>query len=219
MSGLAVLTWAGFVLVIAGIIAAVARFDTVDHSIWEQAAGAPPWFALFIGVYVMNDVLPRYVAQGLTRREFSIQAAIFALSFAAVLAALMTAGFALESVLYQVMDWPHDLTERHLYASADDFPLIFLESWLQFPVWLGVGALGFDAVGLLTIAPALLPLALVDIAIRPHTGPAGTLFDLFAEPASPPLVVSVALCLAAFLLVATMTWPIVRDVPLRNRNG
>jgi hypothetical protein len=224
-SGLAVLYWAGFVLVVAGIIAAVARFGTVDHSIWEQAAAAPPWYALFIGVHVMNNVLPMYVAQGLTRHEFSIQAAIFALIFAAVLAALVTAGFVLETALYRVMDWPQDLTERHLYAAADDFLLIFMESWLQIPVWFGVGALiavaryRFDATGLLTIVPALIPIALVDIAIGSYAGPADTLFDRFAEPASLPLVASAALCLVAFLFVAAMTWPIVRDVPLRNKTG
>jgi hypothetical protein len=189
----------------------------------DYAAAAPPWYALFIGVYVMNDVLPMYVAQGVTRREFSIQAVIFALIYAAVVATLMTVGFVLESVLYRVMDWPHDLTERHLYASADDVPLIFVESWLQFPVWLGVGAFiavaryRFDAAGLLTIAPALLPIALVDIAVDSYTGPADALFDRFVDPASLPLLASVALCLAAFLLVAAMTWPIVRDVPLRTK--
>src|SRR5690606_21013086 len=91
--GLAALIWIGFTLLVLAIILGIAYFADVNASVWDPAATqAPRWFALFIGVYLANTILPLHITHGQTRREFSIQATVFIILFAAALATLITIG-------------------------------------------------------------------------------------------------------------------------------
>ena len=90
---------------------------TITESVWDPAVSVVRWFALGYGVYLINRLLPLYVAAGRTRREFLGSVALFLAGAGAVLAALLTLGFALEGVLYRAMDWPHRVaTERRRTA-------------------------------------------------------------------------------------------------------
>jgi len=225
--GLALLLWAGFVVVIAGIIAGIAIFDTVTGSVWEPVSPLVGWYALYIGIYLARDVLPLHVMYGQTRRECAIQGAVFIVIFAAALAVLITVGLQLERVLYAVAGWPHDLSGDHLFTSAGQIPLIFIQYWLEFLVWLAVGAFvtaawyRFDANGLLTIALLAIPIGLTGIVLGSTSwGAVGLIVDWFGdEPASPPAALALLVYIASFLLTLAMTWPIVRDIPIRAKKS
>ncbi|MGH2534682.1 MAG: hypothetical protein ACRDJW_20680 [Thermomicrobiales bacterium] len=224
--GLTLLSWAGFVVVIAAIIAGIAIFDTVDESVWESVAGAPPWYTAFIGGYVFHDLLPLYVAHGQTRRDFAVQATIFTVIFAAAAAVLMAVGFLLERVLYRVADWPQALSGDQLYSSPTDVPLILVEFWLVFLVWTAAGALigaGFyrsNETGLFTLLPATVVIAAIGIAVGSDWGPFGALIDrVVDEPGNLPLAASIAIGLGAFALTLATTWPLVRDIPIRTKQS
>ena len=45
---------------------------------------------------------------------------------AAVVGGLLTIGFALEAVLYRVLDWPHGVEAERLFHSSGQYPLVFL---------------------------------------------------------------------------------------------
>jgi hypothetical protein len=223
--GLTLLVWGGFVVVIAGIIIGIDIFDTISGSVWEPATQVTRWFAMAIGVYVGHKLLPRYVTHGQTRRDFAIQAAIFIVVFAAALAVLIVAGYLLEMGLFEVAGWSQTISNDHLFTRAGQLPLIFAEYWLMFLVWTAVGALfgaGFyrsDEAGMLTIPLALIPLALADLAIGIDWGPVGFLVTRVFDPLDPPLAVSLVISLASAALAMAMTWPFVRDIPIRNTSS
>lgn len=222
--GLALIAWGALVAVVAATIAGVATVSTISRSGWEMAAAAPPWFAAFIGGYLTNSVLPLHVAHGQTRRDFAIELVILSVLFTAALAILMAIGFLLETLLYRVMDWPRVLSEDHLFTSTTQVPLIFTEFWLTFLTWFGAGAFvaaawyRSDGEGLIALVPALIPIAITGTALGDSWGPVGFVLGRFFEPASPPLALAIPICIASFLLTLAMTWPVVRDIPLRSKS-
>jgi hypothetical protein len=127
--------------------------------------------------------------------------------------------------LYRIMDWPQEISNDHLFTKATQIPLIFAEYWLTFLIWTAVGAMigaGFyrsDEIGFLTIPLALIPLALSDVAIGVGWGPVGFVVRHVLDPLNPPLLVSLAIALAGAALAMAMTWPIVRDIPIRTTSS
>jgi hypothetical protein len=59
---------------------------------------------------------------------------------------LMTLGYAIERAVYAVAGWPQALTQSHLYDTASNYPLIFLEFLLLFTVWTAAGAFAGAAI-------------------------------------------------------------------------
>jgi hypothetical protein len=224
--GLTVVTWGVSLLVVAGIIAGIARFGTVDNSIMsDMASGLARFYAAFIGFYVARYLLPPYVTHGQTRREFAERAGVALIVHAAVFALLMTVAFALEYGLYRVADWPQNIDDAHLYGSGGQLHLIFLEHLLVFLVWTAAGALigaGFyrsDEVGLTTLPLALIPIAATGIALGDSWGPFGFVLDRIADPGTFPIAAVILVAVASFLATLAMTWPIVRDVPIRSQTA
>jgi hypothetical protein len=211
---------AGFTAAVLALTFVIDLWVTITRSVWDLAVSLVRWFALGYGLYLVNRMLPVFVFHGRTRREFLGAVALFVVAAAAVLAALLTLGLALEGVLYRAMDWSHQVEDERLFDSPTQYPLVFLSYWAMLVIWTTIGLLlaaGFyraDGKELLVIAVALamvlvtgygtglngLPLvgAVVDVAELP---PAGTL----------------ALCLAGLLPGAALTWALVRDLPIRNR--
>ena len=63
----------------------------------------------------VSRMLPVYVAHGRTRHEFLRAMTVFVPVAAAMVAALLTLGLALEAVLYRVMDWPQRVPAERLF--------------------------------------------------------------------------------------------------------
>ncbi|MGH3392096.1 MAG: hypothetical protein ACRDOO_24750, partial [Actinomadura sp.] len=107
----ALLVWAGYFVVVTAITVGIAVFGTLSQSVWEQATQLPRWYALFVGVALVREYLPLYIAHGQTRRQFAAQAAVTVALLAPFLSVLLVVGYLLEKVLYGLAGWPQTLDQ------------------------------------------------------------------------------------------------------------
>jgi hypothetical protein len=211
--------WGVLVVVVAALVAGIAAFGTVTGSVWDHAVALLRWFALGYGIHLGSRLLPVHIAHGQTRRAFVVQATLFVVVAAAVLAALIVLGHALEGVLYRAMDWPQRLPSERLYSSPGQLPEAFTTFWLLLAGWTMVGAFLATAFyrpggwGLVAIPLAVAVVQLLGIAVGFGVLPfARGLFDI----ADVPLPATVALGAGGFLVAAALTWALARDIPIRN---
>jgi hypothetical protein len=216
------LAWVVFAAAVLVLTFAIDLRVTITRSVWDPAATIVRWFALGYGFYFINSLLPVYVAHGRTRREFLRGLALFLVVGAAMVAALLTIGFALEGVLYRAMDWTHEVAPERLFDAAGPWPLVFLSYWAMLLIWTTIGVLlaaGFYRSGGGELVVILLALAMVVV-----TG-YGIGFDGLpfvagvVDVADVPLAETLGLCLAGLLPGAAVIWALVRDIPLRNRTS
>lgn len=218
----AALLWVAFVVVVMAVALGIHVFGDLGRSVWEQAGQVPRWFALFVGIALIMEFLPLYIAHGQTRRQFGAQAAVTAVLYVPFLAALMTAGFLLESVLYRLIDRPQALDRVHLYAEPAQVPLVFLEYVVDYLAWISAGTLmgaGFyrwRSGGVLTVPLGVGIVVLGMSAIGTEFRMPLSSFALGLDLQRGPLL-TLGLGLAAFAAGLAVTWAIIRDVPLRNQ--
>lgn len=214
------LCWVVFAAAVLVLTIGIDLRVTISQSVWDPAASIVRWFALGYGVYFVNRMLPVYVAHGRTRHEFLRSMAVFLLVAAAMVAALLTFGLALESVLYRLMDWAHRVPDERLFDSAGQYPLVFLTYWAMLVIWATIGLL--LAAGFYRSEGWEVPVILLALAIVMVTG-YGIGFNglpflgAVVDVADLPLAGSLALCLAGLLPGAAATWALVRDIPIRSR--
>jgi hypothetical protein len=214
------LCWVVFAALVLVLTFGIDLRATITRSVWDPAASIVRWFALGYGLYLINTLLPVYVAHGRTRREFLASVALFVTVGAAVLAALLALGLAMETVLYRAMDWSHAVEPERLFDSAGQYPLVFLSYWAMLLIWTTIGLLlaaGFSRSGgneLVVIALSLAMVVVTGYGIGFNGLPfVGAVLDV----ADVPLAGTVALCLAGLLPGAAVTWALVRDIPIRSR--
>jgi hypothetical protein len=216
------LCWGVFAAAVLVLTIGIDLRTTITQSVWDPAATIVRWFALGYGVYFVHRMLPVYVAHGRTRHEFLRSIAMFVLVAAAMVAALLTLGFALESVLYRVMDWPQQVAAERLFDSPSQYPLIFLTYWAMLVIWTTVGLL--PGAGFYRSEGRELQVILLAVAMVLVTG-YGIGFNglpfvgAVVDVADVPLAGTLALCLAGLLPGAAATWALVRDIPIRNRTA
>jgi hypothetical protein len=213
------IAWVVFAAAVVVLTIGIHVLGTVNRSVWDPAVTIVRWFALGYGLYLVNRLLAVYVAHGRTRREFLRSVAVFVVGAGAVLAVLLTAGFALEAVLYRVMDLPQRVAPERLFDSPTEYPLVFLSYWAMLVIWTTIGLLlasGFYRSGgseLVVIALALAMVLVTGYGIGfnglPFVGAVVDVADL-------PLAGSLGLCLAGLLPGVAVTWALVRDIPIRN---
>jgi hypothetical protein len=219
-------------VLLAGVMAAVVGVVSIPLTIrvsgWEQGSQIARWFAGGTGVYLTYYHLPLYVAHGYTRREFAAQTPVVVAAFSGVLALLMSIGYQLEGLVYRVADWPQALTRSHLFDSPDQFWLVLAEFGLVFLLWTVAGALvgaGFyrnGGLGLLLILVALVMVGVVEYAVGDGIGPMPFGFlDGLLRPLSGIDARSVpdatAICAGALAVGLTLTWAIIRNLPVRSK--
>lgn len=218
--------WVPFALVVGAIILGISNFGTVNTSIWEKASQVPRWYAGAIGVHMTALYLPAYIAHGATRKEFFRQAPVAVLAFCAVLAALMTLGFAIEAFVYRAAGWPQTLSSPHLFDSVSQYPMVFAEFGLAFTVWaaggllLGAAFYRNPGLGFLMIPVAITALLYLEAAL----GSDGTVnalppllafLDLAPDTVSLPRALGVAA--GCSTVVGLLTWLIIRSMPIRSQ--
>jgi hypothetical protein len=121
-----VIVWVVFAAAVVVLTVAIHVLGTVSRSVWDPAVTVVRWFALGYGVYLVYRLLPVLVAHGRTRREFLRSIALFVVAAGAVVAALLAAGFAVEGLLYRVMDLPQRVARERLSDAPTQYPRIFL---------------------------------------------------------------------------------------------
>ncbi|MEU8385279.1 hypothetical protein [Streptosporangium sp. NPDC048865] len=216
------LMWAGFYALVTLVTLGVALFGTLRISGWEVATQIPRWLALFVGVSLMREFLPLCIAHGQTRRQFGAQAAVTVVLYAPGFSALITLGYLLEALLYTLLDRPQTLTGAHLFSSPTQVPLVFTEHFVQGLAWIVAGAFmgaafyRWQAGGMLSLPFGVALVVLGESAIG------GNLRLPFLRSAldfglAPGVLTALGAALGCLLLGLAMTWPIIRDVPLRNR--
>jgi hypothetical protein len=214
------LCWAVFAAAVLVLTFAIDLSTTITRSVWDPAATVVRWFALGYGVYFVYRMLPVYVAHGRTRREFLRAMAVFVPAAAAVVAALLTLGLALEGVLYRVMGWTHRVGPERLFDAPDQLPLVLGSYWAMLVIWTTIGLLlgaGFYRSGGSELVVILLALAMV-VVTGYGIGVSGLPFvGAVVDVADLPLAGTAALCLAGLVPGAAVTWALVRDLPIRNR--
>lgn len=216
---LLVLVWAGYLVVVAVIGAIIAATAGLEGSIWEQASQLSRWFAAFIGVYLTGTVLRLAVAQGVTRREFLIQAGAFTVAYSFGLALLTTVAFAVETLVYRGLGLPQTFLTQHLYDSPTQYGHILVTFWLTIAVWLAAGAfvaVAFHRSGLLGLAA--IPLAIV--LVSPTELLAGySTVPLLRTIADLTPAATVVPCLVSLACAAFANWAITRRIPISQQKA
>ncbi|RAY15959.1 hypothetical protein DPM19_09430 [Actinomadura craniellae] len=216
--GLSVYTagiWAAFTALAMAVAVGIHTFGSLDDSVYNVAGGQlPRWFMFGIGIYLIRIYLPMHVGHGRTRRQFTAHALASIVLVTAAGAALMTAGYALEGLLYQGLDRPRNIPAEQTFA-VDEYPLVFAAYWGAFLVWMSVGALVSTAfyrgsgTGLLTVPVAVALIILAGDITSDQNLP----FDDVTAPTS------MVQCLSGFLVAAGLLWALLRDIPIQTRTS
>ncbi len=215
--------WAGLVVVSLGISAGFAWFSEVPGSIWEQASNVAAWYVAVVGGYVVNQVVPMHIAHGRTRRDTTLEATIFMVSFSATAAGLVAIGYLVEYAAYGIAGWPRELSGERLFTSHLDVPMILTQSWLIFIVWGAAGVLvgaayyRYGPLGWLAGIPAAILIGVADIFTRIPWEPIGDMLERFLSVEGPSPGFAILISIICFAIGSALSWPILRDVPIRNR--
>lgn len=109
--------WAICVVGIAVATVVTDRIGTVNVSIVQFVRNGPlVWFLLSIAILVATAYLGPHVANGMTRRSFTVGALVAGVAISLLHAVTGTALTLLEGVVYGRMGWDHDTTPGEKYT-------------------------------------------------------------------------------------------------------
>jgi len=100
------LYWSVMYLVLVGFLVSFEVFgpwilQTPSASAWSLAVNvAPGWFAFVMGIITASSHMPIAIANGVTRRDFSIGAGVFALATVCLFEILKMVGLAVEALVF-----------------------------------------------------------------------------------------------------------------------
>lgn len=196
---------------------------SVDHSTWDYGTQSPKYFSMAIGITVTPAFLTLLIAQGITRRMFSVAASIYLIGAAAATAVLWVLVYQIEHLLYSWQGWTQAFANPHLFTKTSQVGLIFAEffllilshevaGWLlgitfvRFGFWRGV---------------LLLPLSVIPAAAAEFLLIAQWLADLLDGLGyhRPPLVVAVPSILAVSALGLYAGYLVLRPMALKPAKG
>jgi len=182
-------------------------------SLWRLIFGsAAKYWLLVIGIVLVTMHLRQFVANGVTRRDFTVGSALLGLPLAVGLAVLVPAGNGLESALLHAGD--------HAWAAYPGFSVATGLAELGRSVVIDIAylvsglavAVGFyrygGRPGVLLMVPALAPIAVAEGFLG-----AGSTGDVL------PVAAAAALAVAVTGLVAAFFQRLLRDVPIRRTAG
>lgn len=212
----------GAVLVAWFVIAfLIDRFGTLDSSVWDPISGIAVWYAAFIGGYAMYEVLPKFVANGRTRRDSAIEMGIFGAIHTVAVSVAITLGFVIERAVFSLLDWRQGVPEDRIFDSFTDYPLIFVASLISVAAGTAAGALigiGFYRDNWRGILAVLLVMALGSF----QSGSTGLMWGPFGWMAASLDIVwgtamTVTIALIGVAVSIAVAWVFTRDVPLHNK--
>lgn len=161
--------WPSFVAVALVLRILIAVVNEFDASIWAAGVSISPVFLSVVGAVAGGLVMPRYIAQGVTRRHFAIGAIATIVGCALVAGIVIMAGFAVEDVMYRMAGIHHVLAEPTVYSSFPRALAVFASYVLLNAAYMcggwtaGVGFYRWSWVGGFLYLPlAVLPVPLVE---------------------------------------------------------
>ncbi|MFI5730738.1 hypothetical protein ACIA49_11505 [Kribbella sp. NPDC051587] len=101
--------------------------DGTGHSVWDYGTQSPKYFSLAVGISVVPTYVNAMVAQGVTRRMFSVASSIFLTTAALMTAVIWVIGYQIERVVYDSQGWAQTMENRHLFTSTSQVWLILAE--------------------------------------------------------------------------------------------
>ena len=197
----------GFLLVSA-LVVALDGFDGPGAtSVWENSAYATRYYPLALGVMLTPVYLALGIANGVTRRTFSLGAMGTVVAIAGVMAVLEAVGYAVEDGFYRLAGLTQELTTPHLFDSGSQVwisaPEVWITvtgnvaaGWLIGTVYYRWGWLWPTLALPLTFAPALAVEALMSVG-----WPGGLMIDVWGIERGPLWLV-----MPASLLVIALTF-------------
>jgi len=115
--------------VIGGIVVQIVAGGT-GHSMWDYGTQSPKYFSMALGISLTPAYLNLVVAQGITRRMFSVASSIYLAGAAAATSLLWMLVYQAERVLYDWQGWTQALENEHLFTSTSQAGLVFAEFFL-----------------------------------------------------------------------------------------
>ncbi|MCK2239182.1 MULTISPECIES: hypothetical protein [unclassified Crossiella] len=211
------LLWLAYAVVVGLVLTGIAVWGTVSLSVWDNAVQVALWFAFGFTAWLLYTYLPVYVANGITRREFTARVAGFVGVLAAVLAVLTAAGYLAEGGVYALAGWPQMLAPQRYFTAATEVPTVLLTQFLAFGAFSAVGALVGSsfyrdpALGLGSLPVGLAVLYLANIVSGTWVAASVGLspFDRL------PLAVAAPAGVALIALVLGGVWLLLRNIPIR----
>ncbi|MFB6722138.1 hypothetical protein ACFCV3_18325 [Kribbella sp. NPDC056345] len=101
--------------------------DGTGNSVWDYGTQSPKYFSMAVGISLVPAYVNALVAQGVTRRMFSVAAGIFLTVAALLTAVIWVVGYQIERVVYDWQGWSQAMENRHLFSSTSEVGLIFAE--------------------------------------------------------------------------------------------
>ncbi|WP_129668177.1 hypothetical protein [Phytoactinopolyspora endophytica] len=135
------------------------------RSVWEDSLQPMRYFPLAMSVIVGAGLMPNYVSLGLTRREFSVGAALMVFASSVGFAVAGTLGHQIERAVFGWFDEVPTLNAPHLFSDSGDVLAVFGEysilTGVHMAAGLLIGATYYRFGGL--IGTALLPFTVAPI--------------------------------------------------------
>jgi hypothetical protein len=215
------LLWLGLFAFGLAVTAGVAIWGEIESSVWEKAGGVVRFAAAFMVAWLVYTYLPIYVAHGVTRREFMQKLTVFTVAFSALLGALSMLGYLLEGLVYEVADWPHELTDEHSFDSTSELGTILVTHCLAFLVWATIGAIVGAAIyrhddgwGLVALPVCIVLMIPAGFAIGSTELPLDRVF----EDRTVDVLWAVVLCVLGAGAGLRVAWGLIREIPIRSNN-
>jgi hypothetical protein len=216
--------WAVMLLafLVVGIILQLATTG-VNSSMWDYGTQSPKYFSMAIGITLTPAFFSLLVAQGVTRRMYSLAAGIYLTGAAAATSLLWVLAYQLEHALYAWQGWPDKLTNPHLFTSTSQVGLIFAEFFLlilshEIAGWLlGITFVRFGFwLGVLMLPLAVLPAAAAEFLLV-----AQWLADILNNAGyhRPPLAVAVPSVLVVSALGLYAGFRVLQPMALKPAKG
>lgn len=223
--GFSALLWPAVVAVVAVAILGVNYWGNVTMSGWDIAIQAVRWFTLFIGVHVGWSALPLYLAHGVTRREFWWQAVMFVPAYSAAIALMVSVTFIAEAGLYTLGGWQQEMQAHHLYDSPWQVHLTFLQAFITTTVWtaggLFIAAAWYraDWLGGAAVVIGIVFAAISGSTLTGDWGPFSGVREALLGEGVIGGYVGVAVHFILAVLLAWLTWLVMRDVAMRPKEA
>jgi hypothetical protein len=203
------LVWLAATVIYAVVVVCVARWGSVDESLWQSVVAGWQRYVIFgAGITVATTFMRMLVRNGVTRRTLSHAAALAMGVIASAVAIWNVVGFSVERVVYDANGWPQRLRTDAVLEWGDlpraalDTGLVvaayYATGWIVGMCFYRWGVLG----GVVRLLPALVPAAMMELVISPDFG--GIDVDVAASWRDrPPVLVSVA---AGAAVLAVTVW-------------
>jgi ABC-type transport system involved in cytochrome c biogenesis permease component len=213
--------WGASVLLWIAAMVVVPQVAELETSMWEfLGLGWMRWVLFAAGCVLGYSSFPMLVAQGLTRRRVA-QGSIAGIAAIAVAGALIvTAVYAVEGIVFGLLDIDLVVSERHLFDVPGQLWWVAIEALLVGAMYLASGwfiALGFyrwnNVIGVLMIVPGLIPVVIVEAVLSSSLLPENV-DEVFLDV---PGAVAITVTVVTFVATVAVAGRIMRDTPLRTR--